>query len=70
MRIRSAGYMRSLLWSLLVVAVAVSAAAAGTARASLYALPPNGSAVIGRDSNVLTVYEDTLPDIAHRYSLG
>jgi len=62
--------MRSLLWSLVAVAVAVTAAAAGTARASLYALPSNGSAVIGRDSNVLTVYEDTLPDIAHRYSLG
>jgi L,D-transpeptidase ErfK/SrfK len=68
MRIRSAGYMRSLLWS--SVAVAVMAAAAGMARASLYALPSDGSAVIGRDSNVLTVYEDTLPDIAHRYSLG
>jgi len=60
--------MRSLLWSL--VAVAVTAAAIGSARASLYALPSNGSAVIGRDQNVLTVYEDTLPDIAHRYSLG
>ena len=56
--------MRSLLWSL--VAVAVTAAAIGSARASLYALPSNGSAVIGRDQNVLTVYEDTLPDIAHR----
>jgi L,D-transpeptidase ErfK/SrfK len=42
----------------------------GAARASLYALPADGSSVVGADSNVTTVYEDTLPDIAHRYSLG
>jgi len=58
--------MRSLLWAV----AGLSLAAAGEANASLYALPADGSAVVGRDSNVLTVYEDTLPDIAHRYSLG
>src|SRR3974390_53208 len=66
MRIRSAGHTRSLLWG----AAAVAAAAAGRARASLSALPSDGSAVVGRDSSVTTVYEDTLPDVAHRYSLG
>jgi L,D-transpeptidase ErfK/SrfK len=41
-----------------------------TAEASLYQLPADGSAVVGADTNVTTVYEDTLPDLAHRYSLG
>jgi L,D-transpeptidase ErfK/SrfK len=58
--------MKSLLWSL----AAASLAAGGFAQASLYPLPSDGSAVVGRDSNVMTIYEDTLPDIAHRYSLG
>jgi L,D-transpeptidase ErfK/SrfK len=44
--------------------------AAGFAGASLYPLPADGSSVVGTDSNVTTVYEDTLPDIAHRFSLG
>jgi L,D-transpeptidase ErfK/SrfK len=43
---------------------------AGAARASLFALPQDGSAVVGTDTSVTTVYEDTLPDLAHRYSLG
>src|SRR5256885_6727232 len=38
--------------------------------ASVYPLPPDGSPVVGRDESLTTVYEDTLPDIAHRYSLG
>jgi L,D-transpeptidase ErfK/SrfK len=46
------------------------ALAGGTAQASLYQLPSDGSAVIGADTSVTTVYEDTLPDLAHRYSLG
>ncbi len=41
-----------------------------SARASVFALPSDGSAVVGADSSVRTVYEDTLPDLAHRYSLG
>ena len=35
-----------------------------------YELPPDGSAVIGSDAHITTRYEDTLLDIAHRYSLG
>jgi len=38
--------------------------------ASVYPLPPDGSRVVGSDESMQTVYEDTLPDIAHRYSLG
>ncbi|MBV8974957.1 MAG: L,D-transpeptidase family protein, partial [Sinobacteraceae bacterium] len=33
-------------------------------------LPADGSTVIGEDSSVTTVYEDSLPDLAQRYSLG
>jgi L,D-transpeptidase ErfK/SrfK len=66
MRIRPVRYTKSLPWCL----AGLSLALGGSARASLYALPVDGSAVVGRDSNVTTVYEDTLPDIAHRFSLG
>jgi L,D-transpeptidase ErfK/SrfK len=45
-------------------------AAGVRAHAALYPLPTDGSAVVGSDNNVTTVYEDTLPDIAHKYSLG
>jgi L,D-transpeptidase ErfK/SrfK len=44
--------------------------AAAPAGASLYPLPTDGSSVVGEDTNVTTVYQDTLPDLAHRYSLG
>jgi L,D-transpeptidase ErfK/SrfK len=57
--------MRPLWWS-----IAGLSLAAGPAAASLYPLPTDGSAVVGVDASVTTVYEDTLPDIAHRYSLG
>jgi L,D-transpeptidase ErfK/SrfK len=50
-----------------VVLAAVLAAPAG---ASVYPLPADGSAVVGTDEAVTTLYEDTLPDLAHRYSLG
>jgi L,D-transpeptidase ErfK/SrfK len=40
------------------------------AGASVYTLPKDGSAVVGADTAVTAVYEDTLPDLAHRYSLG
>jgi L,D-transpeptidase ErfK/SrfK len=43
---------------------------AAPAGASVYPLPADGSAVVGTDGAVTTVYADTLPDIAHRYSLG
>jgi L,D-transpeptidase ErfK/SrfK len=38
--------------------------------ASLFALPTDGSPLVGTDTSVKTVYEDTLPDLAHRFSLG
>src|SRR5712671_4377393 len=38
--------------------------------ASVFPLPADGSSVVGSDESMQTVYEDTLPDIAHRYSLG
>jgi L,D-transpeptidase ErfK/SrfK len=40
------------------------------ATASVFPLPADGSAVVGSDAAVTTAYEDTLPEIAHRYSLG
>ena len=40
------------------------------ALAAVFALPADGSPVVGTDLSVRTVYEDTLPDLAHRYSLG
>ena len=43
---------------------------AGHGWASVYPLPADGSSVVGSDESMQTVYEDTLPDIAHRYSLG
>ncbi|HYL71037.1 MAG TPA: L,D-transpeptidase family protein [Candidatus Dormibacteraeota bacterium] len=38
--------------------------------ASVFPLPTDGSSVVGEDASLQTVYEDTLPDLAHRYSLG
>ena len=38
--------------------------------ASVYPLPVDGSAVVGSDEAVTSAYTDTLPDLAHRYSLG
>ena len=40
------------------------------AQGSVFPLPADGSSVVGADSAVRTVYEDTLPDLAHRDSLG
>ena len=40
------------------------------AHASEYELPTGGSTLIGEDQSVTTVYEDSLPDLAQRYSLG
>ena len=50
--------------------VAGLALAAGPAAASLFPLPADGSSMVGADASVTTVYEDTLPDLAHRFSLG
>src|SRR6516165_8532159 len=40
------------------------------AHGSVFAVPENGATVIGEDGSMTTVYEDTLPDLAQRYSLG
>jgi len=37
---------------------------------TVYELPPDSSAVIGADEHIKATYQDTLLDIAHRYSLG
>ena len=56
---------KSRLWSLSWVGLL-----AAPGWASVYPLPSDGSPVVGSDESVQAVYEDTLPDIAHRYSLG
>jgi L,D-transpeptidase ErfK/SrfK len=40
------------------------------AHGSTFVLPEDGSSVIGENASVATVYEDSLPDLAQRYSLG
>jgi L,D-transpeptidase ErfK/SrfK len=42
----------------------------GPAGATVYELPANGAAVFGTDEHVKSTYQDTLLDIARRYSLG
>jgi L,D-transpeptidase ErfK/SrfK len=54
----------------LALGVASLAFAWTPAHARVYPLPQDGSTVIGEDSAVTTVYEDTLPELAQRYSLG
>jgi len=44
--------------------------ACSPARGSVYALPEDGSTIIGENGSMTTVYEDSLPDLAQRYSLG
>src|ERR1700753_3063295 len=44
--------------------------AAGPAAATVYELPENGAAVFGTDEHIKSTYQDTLLDIARRYSLG
>jgi L,D-transpeptidase ErfK/SrfK len=53
-----------------LLSIIVGFLVAGEAAASVFPLPEDGSAVVGTDSTVVTTYQDTLPDIAHRYSLG
>ena len=54
----------------LALGVVSLAFACDPAHARVYPLPQDGSTVIGEDSAVTTVYEDTLPELAQRYSLG
>jgi L,D-transpeptidase ErfK/SrfK len=42
----------------------------GPAGATVYELPENGAAVFGTDEHIKSTYQDTLLDIARRYSLG
>jgi L,D-transpeptidase ErfK/SrfK len=49
-----------LLWALL----------AGTSQATVFDVPADGSAVVGADTHMASVYQDTLLDIARRNSLG
>jgi L,D-transpeptidase ErfK/SrfK len=42
----------------------------GCAGATVFELPENGSAVFGTDERIKSHYQDTLLDIARRYSLG
>src|ERR1700682_2028061 len=56
---------KSLLWSL-----SCAGLVAAHALANVYPLPADGSSVVGTDETMQTVYEDTLPDLAHRFSLG
>ena len=58
------------LRGLAALGAVLSGLVAGSAQASVFPLPDDGSAVVGADSSMTTVYEDTLPDIAHKYSLG
>jgi L,D-transpeptidase ErfK/SrfK len=43
---------------------------AGPVGATVYELPENGAAVFGTDERIKSTYQDTLLDIARRYSLG
>jgi len=53
------------------VAIVVSGLAGGPlARATTYTLPSKDASVVGEDQTVVTVYEDTLYDLAAKFSLG
>jgi L,D-transpeptidase ErfK/SrfK len=49
---------------------ALTLAGAERAQATVYALSSPNAAVVGEDQSVETVYEDTLYDLARKYSLG
>jgi len=53
-----------------VMGFACALSLSATAGASVYPLPTDGSPVVGTDEAVAAVYQDTLPDLAHKYSLG
>ncbi len=48
----------------------MSLAGAWRAQATVYTLPTRDATVVGEDQSVVTVYEDTLYDLASKYSLG
>jgi L,D-transpeptidase ErfK/SrfK len=53
-----------------IAMVWVLAGICGSAGATVFELPENGSAVFGADERIKSTYQDTLLDIARRYSLG
>jgi L,D-transpeptidase ErfK/SrfK len=53
-----------------VLAGVILQAAAGSAWATVYELPGPDAVLFGREEQVLTTYEDTLYEIARRFSLG
>jgi L,D-transpeptidase ErfK/SrfK len=55
---------------LLALLAALALAAAGPAQATLFQLATPDDAVVGEDQSVQTVYEDTLYDLARKFSLG
>ena len=57
--------MKRFSWLALLLAGLV-----GTAQATVYELPADGSSVVGTDTHIKTVFKDTLLDIARRNSLG
>jgi len=67
---RSGSYGYGTRSSVLALGLAWLLLAPQASRGSVYTLPEDGSTLVGEDSAVTTVYEDTLPDLAHRYSLG
>ncbi len=54
----------------LTIAASFALCAAQSAHATVYPLTSRDEAVVGSDQTVETVYEDTLYDLARRYSLG
>ncbi|MFI4914466.1 MAG: L,D-transpeptidase family protein [Steroidobacterales bacterium] len=55
---------------LALAAGALLGASAGSSLAAVYQLSDPTDAVLGQDQSIETVYEDTLYDLARRYSLG
>jgi len=52
------------------ILASLSLGCAGIAHATVYPLPKNDDPVVGGDQTVVTVYEDTLYDLARKFSLG
>jgi L,D-transpeptidase ErfK/SrfK len=57
------------IWKSCAVALAAALVAA-PASATVYELPGSGAGLFGREERVVTSYEDTLYEIAQRFSLG
>src|ERR1700744_2238590 len=53
-----------------LIGVWMTGVLATVAQATVYDLPADGSALYGEDVHIRSTYQDTLLDIAHRYSIG